>query len=303
MSDELRRSRIVQARTENLMILYTDSFRGGNSQTAFYDPLQGVLGRRDFYPQTFLRAPRHRRLLLETFTQRVRGLASQSRWQALNWLHSRFPSAHIPSAPDDPLHELQGIIQREASRVRVGHHNGWDEVREVPEAMRLQRAEQAQSTRNAARATREATETLRRGLRHASGEDAHHNCFSSSGVRTLGGHTNMGPANWANGLRRYIVTINELRRGRTTSRSGPLPGAPVTLTASMVGNASHAWNRDLNDEQRDALRNDSNWGQAMGEIWQELLARLAWGLERVGIAFDPEVFEEGRWRYPDQGCY
>lgn len=304
MSDELRRSRIREARGENLMILYVDSFRHDDRQTDFYHPRSGGLGRRDYYPPSFLRQRRNRLLLRHTFEGGVQYLATNARWQALHWLHNTFPEQYLRGVPQAPLGELRQLIQRAARQHRIGDHTGWDEIIRMPARLRMQRREEATAARNERRVRAQIVPIIRRELRRASGQEAHLRCFSSVLITAPGGHTNMGPTNWAAALLRFVVTLNELRQGQRPSRSGPIRHAPVTLTAGMVGAATRTWHRVLNDEQRAVLQDDRHWAQVMRPVWEEVQQRIRWGIREAGQPTpNLDTFDLGRWRNPPQSCF
>ena len=288
VAPERLRQSIRDARAENLLILYIDSYRSDNRQTQFYKP-RHVQGRRDAYPRSFLRKPRNRQLIRQEFEGAVQWLASQSRWKALHWLFETFPSRYLKDAPQTPIEELKSIVQHVTRGIRVGDHTGWDEVRRVPARERQQRELRA-----------EATNLIRSSLRKASGERAWRIVYNTNIARGFGGHVDALHPNWADALVRFVRTINELRQGRKPSRSGPIPGAPVTITAYMVQAATQTWNQRLTDAHRSVLAEQQSWREALTPIWQEVKARLTWGIQHADSIYDADSFDNGRYRYPPQ---
>ncbi len=272
------------------MVLYIDSYRADGHQTAYYRPRQGVLGRRDACSRSFLQQAQNRQLIRQEFEGAVRSLVNQSRWETLHWLYETFPARHIRNAPQVPLQELRGIIEHTAQRIRVGDHTGWDEIRRFPATAQRQRE-----------LVTEAIRIIREGLRSASGERAWHIVYGTPISRGVGGHVDAAHPNWADALVRFVRTINELRQGRPLSRGGRIPNVPVTITAHIVGSAQQTWNERLTDAHHIVLAEEHHWRQAVPQLWQEVKARLTWGIQRAGSIFTADSFDNGRYRHPPQG--
>lgn len=302
---ELLFARIAQMRTENLMILYVDSF-DGETQRNFYSPRPWIgVSRRALTPQ-FLNQRATRLLLQREFRGAVDWLSTQTpgRWETLYWLHTTFPQRYLQDAPQEPLNEMREYIEQRARTTRAGSvfrfpmRTGWDEI----QAMRGRRQEHA-ATEQAQRRDEEniledAVSTLRRGLRQTAGMDLHRIIFQTSYTKTLGGVAHSEPINWANALVRYVQTINELRQGRPPSAGGLLPGAPRPATARMVTGATDTWRTQLTESQRRLLAADNYWYRAVHNIWPEVVKLIRWGLDEAEVDIRPEVLGGGRYMRP-----
>lgn len=300
---ELLRERIQQMRTENLMVLYVDAHRRDDTQGALYQPISGVGGRRRAYSQQFIQ--RHRRLILREYEGAIGWLVEQHRWETLHWLYHTFPALpeHFPAPPDGPLERLRSIIQSRSEAVRHGEMTGWEHIQHIPETVREQREEEERGREEGHQTAEEASRDLCAAFRNSTGERAHWIVFSSSAVRTLGGHAHGLPANWVEGLVRYIRTVNELRSGGSPSAHGIIPRAPVTMTALMVTRATHDFNA-LTRDQREILRNDDLWGNiVVPQLWRVLRERFDWGVTRADMPTNLKTFQEGRFRNPPQSVF
>ncbi len=131
VGDDLRQERIGQARLENLLILYIDSYVA-RQETPFYEPRSGILGERRAYPRSFLSRARTREYILNEFEGGIQWLAERGRWPDIDWVINRFPETHIARVPAAPMARLREIAARVTGAIDVGDHTGWDEVRRVP---------------------------------------------------------------------------------------------------------------------------------------------------------------------------
>ncbi len=132
----------------------------------------------------------------------------------------------------------------------------------------------------------------------------HRIVFLSSGMRTLGGHAEGLPSNWAGALNRYLRTLAELSQGRSPSVGGNIPNAPVTASSHMVTAAARTWRRELSESQRATLADDDNWARVLRDVWPVFQARLRWGIEEAGYDdVNAEGLDRGRWRNPGQALY
>ncbi|KAB2887336.1 MAG: DUF4157 domain-containing protein, partial [Kofleriaceae bacterium] len=296
----LLRARIGEMRAENAMVLYVDAV--GGSRHAFYQPAQGVEGSRDVWDPRFLRQSAHRRLLRDRFRGHVDYLVGQRRWDTLYWLHTEFPSNHLPNAAPGPLQELQRFIQTQATAVQTESGTGWDEIQNAPTRRRADAAESRERGQQARADVTAATQAVTAGLRAASGTRLHRIVYSTAPMRTLGGHTHTLNSSWAHALARYLRTLNELRQGRRPSMGGGIPGAPTTSDSYMVDAATATW-RGLSEQQRTTLTDDDQWATLVRNVWPTFQERLSWGIQEAGSDQNPDTLDGGRWRNPGQDLH
>jgi hypothetical protein len=289
---------IAEMRTENLMVLYVDALGGTTHE--LYRPPSGS-GTRRAYDTRFLRRPSVRRLLLSRFRGQIDYGVEQRRWDALYWLHSEFPPAHLPNAAARPLAELTGYIERTARAVPEGHGTGWDQIQATPSRREGRAAEAAEGRAAQSAAVRDAVGAVGAGLRRASGQALHRIVFSTPGMRALGGHTHGQPSNWASALSRYIITLNQLRQGRPAAGGG-IRGAPQTATSHVVDAATQTW-QQLSESTRQALANTDAWAEVVRGVWPVYLERAAWGFEQAGANVNIDTLDGGRWRNPSQAMH
>jgi hypothetical protein len=265
--------RIPQARVENLMILYIDSFRQDGNQTPYYRQLPGfgghVLGRdRSTFPQQLLPTIEMRQFLLANIEAKIQRLKNNRQWSTIDWLRGDFISRHVNNPPAEPLRTLTHLLE-------VARAAGTADDRAIVD--------------------------LCRAMRDAANLNEHRNVFGTALTRGFGGtpHGISSPEyaaiGWANGLIQFIRTINELRQGRPPSRTAQPPNAPRVFLNVMVGQATVAWNR-LSDAQRRAFTQEQPWQRLLAALWNQLKERLNWALQTVGSSATADTLDNGRYR-------
>jgi hypothetical protein len=292
VNDELLRARLRETRVENLIILLVDDERGRTARTEWYSTPPGTLARRDAYSTGFLDRGGNRELVRATLRAKIATLCRDHRWRVLHWLHSEFPDRHLAGAPDSALQQVRSIIEEESRSVRVAHRTGWDQILSIPvdAAARLELAKTAAAT-------------ISQHIRASFTEHEAMLVFPSAIETGMGMRMTIEASAWADGIVRYVVTLNRLRNGKDRYTPGTMPGATWRMPNHAVERATEVWNDELTEGQRLTLADDHYWSIVLPRIWHVVRERIDFGFARASTGRTHTDFQEGHFTHPGQDVW
>lgn len=130
--------RIQSLRTQNVMILYADSFGGGRSTPFFLSRNSRATDNRQEWSHALISDAHLRSMIQQAFREKVRRLVRQSSERSvfiLFWLYCAFPTrkmAHMQGAQARARERLREIIKEESKQSRgrlVGVPNRFSDMR------------------------------------------------------------------------------------------------------------------------------------------------------------------------------